>query len=85
MQKIGRKQRRETAVDVFSREAEVTIHYLEERRKNEALKDELTIESLKASIRHHESAAKAYEAKTAYYQAKLQKEGLAVSAPVIEP
>ena len=75
--------KRDSAVDVLKREAEVTIDYLQERKRNEALKDQLTIASLKASIRHHESAVQANEAKSAWYRAKLERDGFIV--PSSEP
>ena len=68
----------ETSTQVFGRQAEAANEYLDERKKIEALKDELTIASLKAAIRNHESSVIANEAKAAWYRAKLLKEGLAV-------
>ena len=77
-----RKQRkapkREAPSDAFSREAEATLDFIEDRKKNEAVKDDLTIASLKAAIRHHESAVRANELKAAWYCAKLQREGFEV-------
>ena len=63
---------------MFGRQAEAANEYLDECKKIEALKDELTIASLKAAIRNHESSVIANEAKAAWYRAKLLKEGLAV-------
>ena len=70
--------KREAPSDAFSREAEATLDFIEDRKKNEAVKDDLTIASLKAAIRHHESAVRANELKAAWYCAKLQREGFEV-------
>ena len=61
---------RESTNEFLKREAEATISYLDERKKNEQIKDDLSVAALKAAIRAHESEVEANEAKKAAYEAK---------------
>ena len=79
---------RESTNEFFKREAEATISYLDERKKNEQVKDDLSVAALKAAIRAHESEVEANEAKKAAYEAKaawyrflLEKQGSNYPAP----
>ena len=62
----------------FQREADATISYLDIRKKNDELRDQLECKAMEAQIRHHESAVaanrakeEAYDAMAAWYRTQL--------------
>ena len=62
--------------EFLKRESEATISYLDERKKNERIKDDLSVAALKAAIRAHESEVEANEAKkAAWYLSLLENQG----------
>lgn len=80
--------KRESNIKYFQREAEATITYLTERKKNEELQDQLKCAALKAAIRAHESEVAAneakrvaYEAQAAWYHSKLSNQDKIYSVP----
>ena len=79
---------RQSQSEHIRRTSDATIKYLEERRKNEEMKDLLQVAALKASIRAHESAVTAnqakraaYEAQAAWYHARISNEPLNYPVP----
>ena len=73
---------RESTNEFLKRESEATISYLDERKKNERIKDDLSVAALKAAIRAHESEVEANEAKkAAWYLSLLENQGSNYPAP----
>ena len=73
-----KREASQSSIEVLDQDSEARIPG---RKSYEAYKRELTIAALKASIRHHESAVEANEAKAAWYRAQLQSEGFELPSP----